>query len=260
MPEQYAANGTSANDASVKQYVKECKRLTAPPPETFEGYSRDESGAFARTSAGLSHIGSRYVVHILASDIGSAQHDALLAGAQRTANTICTGDYSFLRFQFRDRRSKSTRGKTTLDALLECSVDSDPVTSASSLTVAELAKNVPGSDQFDMHSAVIAASFDKTFTTIETLLKQLGAPVARADRDKGTMVTQDPGSNADNREMYAVALDPESATTTRVTFKVVEPARSSTSSADPSSSFNDREAANWRAAAFVASLQASVRK
>lgn len=265
-PAQLADQGISSGSLKYKGYVKECERLTAPPPMQIEGFADNPEGTYTRVAQGLPTIGSKFAVRVAASAVGNKTREARFDGLQRKVQAECPGQYSIAAIHFYggngDANSKANSMREPwADAEVECeSAPADASDDADAIALEDLTANAPGAEYFPVRTAVVNASFKDTFSAAERVLGKRDARVARSDKDKGIIIAGEvDGRSAAYGERYFIMLDPETDTSTRLTFKLIAGSSEPLQGAAPFFHPDDCDVAAERARQFVSDVEQKAR-
>jgi len=226
------------------------------PPVGYNGYNAGLRDMYTRAGQGLSTVGSRFFVRVTSSEANSTDWDALLGGVKSKAEANCTGDYSVSAFQFYSAHDPISREfdlhEPWVYAAIECATppDQNPDVAAS-LTLSNLTKNISGADYFEPHSIVLNGRFGAAFPAVVKALDHDGLKIQMSDKDKGILVTQPAKVHkSPYLQRYVIVLDPETDTTTRMTFELVS-ASGDGNTADLALVAEGRGSADVRARKFV---------
>lgn len=259
-PDQLAQQGIGAGASRVKPYVKECQRLTAPPPLQIEGFVESLPGTYSRTSPGLPKIGSRFAVRTTASMAGGDTREARLSALQAKVQAGCAGQFSIATIHFfggDDQNSKANNIREKwADAEVECEIDAAGEDSADALAIDDLTNSDRSALFFDIHSAELNTPFKSAFDAVVSTLHAHTYHVLRTDKDKGIVITGNPGRHGFiYAEAYYIVLAPETDTKTRITLKLVEGSLEPVQNAATLFHPQDHEVVNHRIEQFIAEIQ-----
>lgn len=258
-PDQLAQQGIGAGSSSIKAYRKECERLTAPPPVQIDGFVESTPGLYTRTTNGLETIGSRFVVRTTATAAGGdtreARYNALLAKVQAS----CT-DFSIAAIRFYGEKDPNTKANKLnekwADAEVECAAPQAGEDSDDAVNIDDLTNGDRDALFFDVHTGELNAPFKGAFDAVVAAVHARAYHVRRTDKDKGIIVTGNPGRKefAYSEACYIV-LSPESDTTTRITLKLVEGSLEPVHNAATVFHPQDHDVVNQQAEQFITEIQ-----
>lgn len=286
--EDLAQAGVSATDQKIRPYVEDCTRFAAQvaqdsgvqatQPEAPQihsaSYTQSSPGLYVRSSKAIANPQSQYNIVVTATEAGGGSGDALLAGAERKAGTICAGEHAVSAFRLYSEADPNSalRGisEPWIMASIDCSVPSPavPGTETVVLTIDDLTKTtrsddtraIPGAAYFDVHSVLIDAPYDTAFDAVVAALKDGKDSVARADHDKGIVITVYPLTSSLPRdtkyvEQFFAVLDPVTDASTRVTFKLLASVRDASRPEEMVFGSEDQDTVAWRAQQFVQEIR-----